>query len=141
MIPSKLYDALKWVALLVMPALATFILGASVAVKWEDGTKVATVVTLLSAFLGTILQISNEKFKSYMRTDDAFDGYVQPGDRDPDTGIPAMEFTVSRHPLDFLDRKVVRLKVGAPPANPVYRKPLPDAAVDLAVEKHDGPSE
>lgn len=130
MITGKLYEWLKWTAMLVLPALATFILGTSLAVGWEDaGTKVATVITLFSAFLGTILQVSSAKFKSYMKTDEAMDGYVTPTDPDPDTGIPGMAITISRHPVDFLDRDTVRLKVGTPPVNPVVREPLPDVEV------------
>lgn len=131
MITGKLYDWLKWMALIVLPALATLVLGVSLALEWESGTKVATVVTLISAFLGTILQVSSAKFKSYLETDEAFDGYVTPGERDEDTGIPALSFTVSRHPDDFIGQGIVRMKIGHPPANPVYRKPLPDAELDL----------
>lgn len=131
MITGKLYDWLKWIALLVLPALATLVLGVSLTYEWENGSKVATVITLVSAFLGTILQVSSAKFKSYLETDEAFDGYVTPEGHNPDTGIPNMAFTISRHPEEFLDQGVVRLKVGSPPANPVYRKPLPDAEVDV----------
>lgn len=139
MITGKLYDVLKWVALIVLPAFASFVLGCSLALGWDGGNIVATIVTLFATFLGSILQISSEKYKTYQKTDEAFDGYVQPTDKDPDTGIPGMQFTVSRHPADFLDRDFVRLKIGSPPLNPVYREPLPDAEVEMAPEKHDGP--
>lgn len=138
MITGKLYDVLKWVALIVVPAFATFVLACSLALGWDDGNVVATIITAFGAFLGSILQVSSEKFKSYLKTDEAFDGYVQPNDVDPDTGIPSMAFTVSRHPVDFLNRDEVRLKVGAPPVVPVVRQPLPDAEVELAPGKHDG---
>lgn len=139
MITGKLYDWLKWAAMLVLPALATFVLGVSMAVEWADGTKVATVITLFGAFLGTILQVSSAKFKSYLQSDEALDGYVTPTGHDPDTGIPSMAFTISRHPDSFLDQGVVRLKVGTPPVNPVYRKPLPDVELDL--QKNAPPAE
>jgi len=139
MITGKLYDALKWVAMVVLPPLAAFILGAGVLMEWDGAAKVAGVITLFNTFLGAILQASSVKFKSYQKTDESFDGYVTPGERDPDTGIPGMAFTVSRHPDDFLNRNVIRLKVGTPPANPVFREPLPEADVTVAPEKHDGP--
>lgn len=139
MLTGKIYDILKWIALLVLPASATAFLLSALVLEWDAGIMVAIAIVMLSTFLGLILQISGGKFKTYQKTDQAFDGYVQPRDVDPDTGIPGMMFTVSRHPVDFLDREFVRLKVGAPPINPVYREPLPDAKGNLALDKSDGP--
>ena len=139
MITGKMYDTLKFLAMIVLPPFAAFILGVGLLLNWDGATVVAGIITLFDTFLGTILQASSSKFKSYQKTDEAFDGYVTPTERDPDTGIPGMQFTVSRHPDDFLNREYVRLKVGLPPATPVKRDPLPDAEVDMAPVQHDGP--
>lgn len=139
MITGKMYNVLKLLAMVILPPFAAFILGAGVLLEWDGAAKVAGVITLFDTFLGAILQTSSSKFKSYQKTDEAFDGYVTPGERDPDTGIPGMQFTISRHPNDFLDRGFVRMKVGTPPPNPVFREPLPETEVSVAPEKHDGP--
>ena len=55
---DKLYDVLKWVALIVLPALA--ILYGSLAEIWglPFGTQIPDTITAIDLFLGVILGIS-----------------------------------------------------------------------------------
>lgn len=66
-IPPKLYNFLKYIALVVLPALAALIIGIGVLLHWEAGTAVAGVVTLVDTFLGAILGKSSSNFQQQDR--------------------------------------------------------------------------
>lgn len=62
-ISNKLYDVLKWIALVALPALLTFygVVGTTCNIPYTE-----TVLTIGSAFdvmLGTLLGISNNAYK------------------------------------------------------------------------------
>ena len=62
-IPPGIYDFLKYVALVILPAAAALILGLGVTLNWEPATGVAGVITLVDTFLGAILGKSASNFK------------------------------------------------------------------------------
>jgi Putative phage holin Dp-1 len=62
-LPVKLYDFLKWVALVVLPAVAALVLGLGVLLHWDAATVTAGVVTLVDTFLGAVLGKSSSNFK------------------------------------------------------------------------------
>lgn len=62
-IPPKLYDFLKYVALVILPAVAALVLGLGVTLNWSPATTVAGILTLVDAFLGAILGKSSSNFK------------------------------------------------------------------------------
>lgn len=62
-IPPKLYDFLKYIALIILPAIAALILGLGVSLNWSGATITAGVITLVDTFLGTILGKSSSNFK------------------------------------------------------------------------------
>lgn len=62
-IPPKLYDFLKYVALVILPAAAALVLGLGVTLNWTPATVVAGVLTVIDTFLGTILGKSASNFK------------------------------------------------------------------------------
>ena len=58
-----LYFWLKWLCVIVLPALATFIVVISKIWGWSDmGTMIAQTITAVATFLGTILCISNYNY-------------------------------------------------------------------------------
>lgn len=59
---NKTYDILKWIALVVLPALAT--LYSTIALIWglPYGEAVAGTITAIDVFLGAILGISSIKY-------------------------------------------------------------------------------
>lgn len=63
-IPPKLYDFLKYVALVILPAMAALILGLGVILNWSPATIMAGIITLVDTFLGTILGKSASNFKT-----------------------------------------------------------------------------
>ena len=60
---TSLYTLLKWLTIIVLPALATFIVVISKIWGWADiGTMVSQTITAVATFLGTILCISNYNY-------------------------------------------------------------------------------
>lgn len=59
----SLYTWLKWLCIIVLPALSTLIVGLSRIWNFEAiGSNIAATITLVATFLGTILCISNYNF-------------------------------------------------------------------------------
>ena len=59
----SLYTWLKWLCIIVLPALASLIVGLSRIWNFEAiGNNIASTITLIATFLGTILCISNYNF-------------------------------------------------------------------------------
>ena len=62
---NKTFEILKWIALIVIPALATFVGLVGKAVNWECTDIVVIIITGLGAFLGTVLGVSNRTYKNF----------------------------------------------------------------------------
>ena len=63
-IPPKVHDFLKYVALVILPAMAALILGLGLLLAWNGAPVVAGIITLVDTFLGTILGKSASNFKA-----------------------------------------------------------------------------
>ena len=64
MISDKVYDVLKWVAIVALPALSTFIVVMGKIWGWGDvAVAVAQTITALATLLGTLLGISALQYK------------------------------------------------------------------------------
>ena len=59
---NKVYNVLKWIAMIVLPALATLYLGLSNVWGLPYGEEVSTTITLVNTFLGTVLMISTNQY-------------------------------------------------------------------------------
>ena len=61
---NKIYDILKWVAIIVLPAASTFV--ASVFPLWDlpCADAIAQTITAVGAFLGAVLMVSNFSYKN-----------------------------------------------------------------------------
>ena len=57
-IPNKLYDILKWVVIIVLPAVATLYAALSAVWAWPYSDQVVTTITAVDTFLGAVLCIS-----------------------------------------------------------------------------------
>lgn len=107
---NKTYNALKFVALILLPALIALYLGVSG--LWGLGytEQVAGTLTLLDTFLGAILQISSAKFNADV------DGVLHTdGGTDELSGHPNLGLTLTKDPAELLGKDKVVLKVGNPP--------------------------
>ena len=59
---NKVYNILKWIAMIVLPACATLYLGLSNVWGLPYGEEVSTTITLVNTFLGTVLMISTNQY-------------------------------------------------------------------------------
>lgn len=83
-INPKIYDFLKYVALVLLPAAAALVLALGLTLHWDDATVVAGTITIVDTFLGTILGKSAANYKN--QSPDVFGDLVIM--QDPD-GVPA----------------------------------------------------
>lgn len=60
---NKHYDILKWVAIIVIPALAVLVGQVGNAFNWEYTKISVEVINAIALFLGTILGVSNYNYK------------------------------------------------------------------------------
>jgi len=65
---SKLYDVLKWVAMLLLPALALLV--QTVFAIWHIpyGDQISATIVAVNAFLGAILGISNIGYQKSLKS-------------------------------------------------------------------------
>lgn len=61
LIPDKVYDVLKWVGLVVLPALAVFVQTVGTAVGWTGTGIAVTVLTALGTLVGVVIGASELK--------------------------------------------------------------------------------
>jgi hypothetical protein len=64
MMNNKVYDILKWVAMLFLPALATFVSGLCLIWQIPYGEEIAKTIMLVDAFLGACLGVSSIQYKN-----------------------------------------------------------------------------
>lgn len=71
---NRLYDILKVVAQIVLPALATLYFTLAQVWGWKHGAEVVASITAIDTFLGVLLTMSTKK---YYQTGSNFDGEVE----------------------------------------------------------------
>lgn len=105
--PPKLYDFLKYVALVILPALAALVLGLGVTLNWSAATVTAGVITVVDTFLGAILGKSASNFKQQEAV--VFGDLVVQQDHD---GVPmGIKFVGHHENFVFEDQSQVLLNV------------------------------
>lgn len=72
---SPLYDKLKFIAQIALPALATLVAAVAGIWGWSAAEEVVATIVAVDLFLGALLQISSSNFKASDFT--AFDGHVE----------------------------------------------------------------
>lgn len=60
---NKIYDVLKWVTMVVLPAGGIFYSALAKTWNWPYGAEVTATLAAITAFMGTVLQISSAKYK------------------------------------------------------------------------------
>ena len=63
MMCNRTYDILKFIALIVLPALGTLYFALSTIWGFPYGEKVVGTVAAVDTFLGTVLKVSSEAYK------------------------------------------------------------------------------
>ena len=79
-IPNKVYDVLKWVAIIVMPALATLVTVIFQVWGIPYGDQIATTITALATFLGICLGVSSFNYGKHVDIDEC--GYIAEDDEE-----------------------------------------------------------
>lgn len=59
---NQTYDVGKWIVLIFFPALAVLMNGLGDLYGWENTATIVSTINLVNVFLGSILQISSNKF-------------------------------------------------------------------------------
>lgn len=62
LLSNKTYDLLKWLVVIFMPAFAVFLKGVGDVYGWPIDQHV-TFINVLTVFLGSLLQMSNNHYK------------------------------------------------------------------------------
>ena len=60
--PDKVYDVLKWIALIVMPAVATFYGVLSSIWGLPYGDQIVATITAIDTFIGALLGVSSYQY-------------------------------------------------------------------------------
>lgn len=61
-LPDKVYDFLKWITMIVLPALATAYVGLAAIWGWPYADEVAKSTTVVCTLLGALLGISTAQY-------------------------------------------------------------------------------
>ena len=61
-LPNKIYDILKWVTMIVLPALATAYVGLASIWGWPFADEVAKTTAVVCTLLGALLGISTAQY-------------------------------------------------------------------------------
>lgn len=62
MLPDKVYDVLKWIVMIVLPALATAYVGLASIWGWPFADEVAKTTAVVCTLLGALLGISTAQY-------------------------------------------------------------------------------
>ena len=63
---SELFDCLKWIVMVVIPAATTAYVGLASIWRWPFADEIAKTSAVLCAFLGALLGISNLQYRQEM---------------------------------------------------------------------------
>lgn len=61
-LPDKIYDILKWIVLVFLPALTTLVGVIGSVYGWANLEAVLTIMTAVTTFLGAILGVSTAQY-------------------------------------------------------------------------------
>ena len=70
-IPSPIFDILKWLTMIVLPALATAYVGLASIWGWPYADEVAKTTAVVCTLLGALLGISTAQYKKQEPPDEA----------------------------------------------------------------------
>ena len=62
-LPDKVYDVLKWIVMIVIPALTTAYVGLAAIWSWPYATEVAKTSAVICTLLGALLGISTAEYR------------------------------------------------------------------------------
>lgn len=80
---SKVYDVLKWITMIVLPACATAYVSLAAIWGWPYADQVAKTTAVICTLLGALLGISTAQYNKYQPAPEEDDGeYIYPDEED-----------------------------------------------------------
>jgi len=79
---NKIYDILKWIAQILLPAVATLYFALANIWGFPYAEEIVGTITAIDAFLGILLGISTTKYKSLKVLEDKLNEEVETEDAD-----------------------------------------------------------
>lgn len=70
LLPNKVYDVLKWIAQVVLPALGALYFGLAQIWGFPYGEEIVGTLTVIDVFLGALLGISTAQYRKIQQTTD-----------------------------------------------------------------------
>lgn len=108
-LPEKVYDLIKWLSQVVIPALGALYLGIAQLLEWQNAEKVVAILALICTFINVVLGISS---RQYFKSGEVFDGSVVmvPGE----TGELEAHAGLVTSPEKIADKTHIVLRVASP---------------------------
>lgn len=66
-IPNKIYDVMKWLVIIVFPAVGTLYAALSTVWGWPYSEEIVTSITAVDTFLGAVLCISTATYNKEVK--------------------------------------------------------------------------
>lgn len=104
---NRLYDALKFTAQIVLPALGTLYFGLAMIWNLPKAEEVVGTVTVVDTFLGVLLGLTT---KQYNNSDAKYDGHIEVESTSPD-GPKVFSLNLHSDPETLDQKKEVVFKV------------------------------
>jgi len=113
---GPVYDKLKFIAQVVLPAVATFYITVGNLWHWPEPEKVSGTIMAFDFLLGVILGISSNQFKAIDRAQKVIEqnttaATIITDSVDPDTGIPNIGLKITQPLEEVLKSNTIRVKV------------------------------
>lgn len=105
-VSDKLYDALRFVAVIVLPALGALYFGLASVLGLPAAEQVVGTITVLDTFLGVLVRTMR---KSYEKSDARFDGaiHIEP---DEEEGVSNLNVTLDPMAVATKDEVLVKVR-------------------------------
>jgi hypothetical protein len=107
LISNKVYNILKWVVMIFLPAFATLYITLAQVWDFPNPDDVVTTCAALATFLGILIGVGT---RSWNNSEGKYDGELAITGQDPDTGNPDLSLKITRDPNELAAKRTIRLK-------------------------------
>lgn len=97
---NKTYDALKYLAQIVLPALGTLYFALSQIWGWPNGEEIVGTIVAVNAFIGVSLGLST---RQYQKTGAAYNGTIDISEDEEGTKLYTLNYDEDPYELDKKD--------------------------------------
>lgn len=104
---NQVYDVLKWVTLVMLPAVGTAYLGLSQILNLPYATQVTGSIVVITTLLGTLIGISTV---NHNKEEPTYDGVMLVNHSDPDKEVWSLDLGDELENLEVKDKIVLRVK-------------------------------